>query len=336
MSEQIPKSPNPDGEVEARQEKLDQTESIPNPETQEEEELKKYQKKRISAEQELESLKRDKISNEKLSQTRESLGLSPTERVSNQAEAEIGALEMELVRAQANYPGHWTLLLAERLRHPDIRQKFVEVREETLPSMREGEPGPFDKEKKFRSHYEAQLADYNKNIDSVFSYTKIGNAAEFGKKPIHLGEGNVGELGTVFTDAEISEGEPLTTRQKSIIEAHEKGHGMRDFQGSDANEIRSVLDSNILREREESDKEGQGQRFANYLNKPEEIIERMSQLKNYFGFKGNETFTKKHLDYARENYIKDTGLDNTMSHFFAAVTSDTEDRFIEVMNKYPV
>lgn len=330
MSENLPKAPSP---IEKELGKYEQAESTLSHEVQEEKELSKYQEKRKGIEVSLESLERDKASSEKLSQNQKSLGLSPIEDAPNQADAEMDVLETELVRAQSNYPGHWTLLLAERLRNPDIQQKFTKTREETLPSMQEGQPGPFDKEKKFRSHYEAQLADYDKNVDSVFSYTKIGTATEFGKSPIHLGEGNIGESGTVFNDAQNSTGEPLTSRQKGIIEAHEKGHGIRDFQGSDANEIRSVLDSNILREREE---EGEGQRFANYLNKPEEIVERMSQLKNYFGFKRNEVFTKKHLDYARENYIKDTGLDNTMSHFFAAITPETEDNFIRVINNYPI
>ena len=66
----------------------------------------------------------------------------------------------------------------------------------------------------------------------------------------------------------------------------------------------------------------------------DELVARMSQLKNYFGFKGNEPFTKEHLAYAREHYIQDTGLDNNMKSFFEAVPSEKEDEFILVMNKY--
>ena len=42
-----------------------------------------------------------------------------------------------------------------------------------------------------------------------------------------------------------------------------------------------------------------------YFRIVDELAERMSQLKNYFGFKGGEVFTRQHLAYARENYLKD-------------------------------
>ena len=48
--------------------------------------------------------------------------------------------------------------------------------------------------------------------------------------------------------------------------------------------------------------------------------------------KGNEKFTLKHLAYAREHYIPDTGFDNNMSEFFSAITKETESRFIELIN----
>lgn len=66
----------------------------------------------------------------------------------------------------------------------------------------------------------------------------------------------------------------------------------------------------------------------------DELIARMSQIKNYFGFKGNEMISKSHLDYARANYVRDTGLDNNMTDFFDAITPDNESEVIKVMNKY--
>lgn len=289
-----------------------------------------YLETRAAAEAALESARRKNTETEKLSQVRSALGIASDEVLPK----DVAVYEKEVVEAQANYPGHWTLLLADRLRDRETRKKFIAVRTEAMPSLQEGEPGPIDKEKRFQKHYKEQVDHYDEIVDSVFSKTAIGNAAEFNRMPIHAGEGSIGETGTVFLDAEGRDGTPLTARQKMIIEAHEKGHGVRDFQGSDATEIRSVLDASVLREREEL--AGSETRFANYLQNPDEIIERMAQLKNYFGFRGNEPFTKKHLEYAKAHYVTDTGLDNTMSHFFGAITPETEDRFLEVMNKYPI
>ncbi|MEK7101272.1 MAG: hypothetical protein AAB921_04210 [Patescibacteria group bacterium] len=338
MSESLPNSSS-EIEQEAPNETHEENDHSPESDltTQDAEVVIKYQEGRETAQTAFDNAIRERNSNENLSRVRESLGLATSQQHNSFALDDIEALEAELIRAEANYPGHWTLLLADRLRDPETKKKFLETRTEALPSLQEGNPGPFDREKRFRAHYEEQMANYEENIESVFNQTVVGNAAEFGKKPVHAGSGNIGEPGPVFLDSETKEGLPLTPRQKMIIEAHEKGHGMRDFQGSDAIEIRSVLDFSVLKEREEiATAQNPQDRFANYLNKPEEIIERMAQLKNYFGFKGNEVFTKKHLDYAREHYIQDTGLDNTMSHFFAAVTPETEDHFIEVMNKYPI
>jgi hypothetical protein len=34
--------------------------------------------------------------------------------------------------------------------------------------------------------------------------------------------------------------------------------------------------------------------------------------------------------------LDDTGLDNSMTEFFAAITSEKEEAFLEVINQYPV
>lgn len=47
-----------------------------------------------------------------------------------------------------------------------------------------------------------------------------------------------------------------------------------------------------------------------------ELSARGSQLKDYFGLRKDEELTEDMLRYAKENYIKDTGLDNNMSEFF--------------------
>lgn len=149
-----------------------------------------------------------------------------------------------------------------------------------------------------------------------------------------------------------------TLKQKSIMAAHEKGHAIRpyfasffdkyfqlgfepekiDFTEEDLNKL-------ILSSKNSADPDvsystdlvditlEDGKRGAiDYIFSAAEIAERMSQLKGYFGMSGNEQFTREHLHYAREHYIKDTGMDNSMTHFFQAITPETEDKFIEIIN----
>ena len=244
------------------------------------------------------------------------------------------------VRIAANYPGDWTQLLQSRMLDEKTQQKFIEQRKLAIPAMREGMPGVLDKPKSFASHYEDQIANYEDAVNKVFSVTNIGSAIEHGKRPHHLGMGNINEPGTVFSDAELKTGAKLSIRQKNIIEAHEKGHGLRDFTSpQDVAEIRTVIDQKALRDLQQAQESSQNAdtRFPiNYVQMPEEIIERMAQLKNYFGMSADEEFTTQHLEYARANYIKDTGLDNGISTFFSCITDKTNGAFLSIMNKYPI
>jgi len=241
-------------------------------------------------------------------------------------------LENNKIESRANYEGDWTLLLRERMLDPMTKEKFISVRKQAMSEMRDGEPGKLDKPETFAQHYQEQIDNYESNIEKVFKLTGIGEAGDFNKQPENLGKGKIGTEGVVFVDAE-SKGVPLSVRQKNIVEAHEKGHGLRDFRSNfDYREFSDAIDKSILR-----DTEGQNEkRFANYLSSADEIAERMAQLKNYFGFKASDMMTKEHLKYARENYIKDTGLDNLMTEFFSAITPEKEEKFLEVLNKYPL
>ncbi|MDE2188241.1 MAG: hypothetical protein KGJ35_00725 [Patescibacteria group bacterium] len=146
--------------------------------------------------------------------------------------------------------------------------------------------------------------------------------------------------------------EKPSARQMNIILSHEKGHiirkygDLRDYfsKGFDTTKI-EYSDADFEMDKmahrkddsddefgEELDKEQMKQKTILYLMSGNEIAERMSQLKNYFGLKGSERFTVEHLLYARKNYIADTGIDNRMKHFFQAITSETESTFIELIN----
>jgi hypothetical protein len=71
--------------------------------------------------------------------------------------------------------------------------------------------------------------------------------------------------------------------------------------------------------------------YREYLAFPWEIIERMSQIKNYFGFSGDEKFTQEHLYYVRDNYVQDTGIYAAQIQPFLDSISDDR-KFIEKMN----
>jgi hypothetical protein len=137
-------------------------------------------------------------------------------------------------------------------------------------------------------------------------------------------------------------GERFSEKQMSITEAHEKGHKVRvDLIGNDvANRvIGEAFNPGVVQVSEEElepykkwNPDITKDRIKEYLFSAHELIERMSQLKNYFGMKGDEEFTKEHLEYARINYIRDTGFNNEMTQFFQAITSEKEEVFIKLMN----
>lgn len=55
-------------------------------------------------------------------------------------------------------------------------------------------------------------------------------------------------------------------------------------------------------------------------NGSSELAARGSQLKNYFGLnKGSDDITPEMLTYAKEHYVKDTGIDNNMTSMFESV-----------------
>lgn len=246
-------------------------------------------------------------------------------------------LELEKIASSANYPGDWTNLLMERMTDPLAKEKFIKTRTEAMDKMKDGEPGFLDKPEEFSSHYQAQIDNYEERIKHVFDATEIGTASDHDKKPENAGMGNIDKQGVVFDDS-INKDKPLNNRQKNIIEAHEKGHGLRDFKSeTDRNDFKSCLDFDVLNKIAENRNQNNDERFPiNYMATAEEIAERMSQLKNYFGMKASDSFTKEHLQYAKDHFIEDTGLDNNMTEFFKSITTQTEEKFIKTINKYPI
>ena len=256
------------------------------------------------------------------------------------------------IEQQANSQENPTLLLISRLKNPEIFEQLVFLyvdyyKQENLKA----------KSEKLKERIQKEL---NKRIEVIEKDTPIMNNQEDGGS--HCGSGDDLFWHDDYEDCrekiQINKDEYYNDRinpnkweqTQSITESHEKGHFIRTFgnryfrkyfcSGFDTNVFpyttERVLKYSKKHFKVDSINEdhiknyiGDGKR---YLFTGYEIAERMSQLKSYFGMKGNEKFTLKHLAYAREHYIPDTGFDNNMSEFFSAITKETESRFIELIN----
>lgn len=285
--------------------------------------------------------------------------------------------ESNRVEKEANFEGNETEILISRLREPVIKRQIAEIishedtkyynslmNEEWEPHLPEGWTGE-EKFKLLKGMHGGRIIDtedlkivlntkapktideiekeLDKDIDEVASVTKINYTSD---QP----SASVIPLNWIVPWT----GEKPTTKQMSIIEAHEKGHRIRYYDGSteyfrkgfDISKVQfTKVDSEIFKrdwenhtnKSEDFDKEmtleEEREKYLNgYLFTGVEIAERMSQLKNYFGFSGDEKFTKEHLSYAKENYIKDTNMDNGMRMFFEGITPETEQTFLELIN----
>jgi len=287
-----------------------ETITVPKPESGEEVIRVENQKQTdVEIDIEVARVERTKEDNQRLVALRRSLGEDPY--------ASRGPIE-------GNFKGDWTLLLRERLKHPATKEKFIGAKAGLIRSGIPYEGTDILSKKEFtkKYHYD-QIRDYDKTVDAAFTSTTTIPAREAGHEPAALG--SKAEKGTVFSDAAL-DGRPLTIPEKNAVESHEKGHAVRDFKAN-FDDIMKGFDLSKISEMKGN---------PNYLRTPDELIERMSQLKNYFGFRGDETFTRGHLASARQNYVNDGALNNSMGEFLSMVTPEKEDEFLRVMNEYPI
>lgn len=233
----------------------------------------------------------------------------------------------------ANYQDNWMLAQQERMAGEDFSAKYDRFVEDSLPSLKESSPGLLDKPEQFQAYHKALADTYDDRSAHVYSAVGYAPAKEFGLSPHQTGRGGIGERGTVFSDATTKDGTPLTDRQKDIIAAHEAYHGMIKAPAAMKVEVSKAFDSEVYYD-EVVDAEGIKQ--TGYIQNPDELMARMAQLKNYFGMKAGEEFTKGHLEYARAHYVEDTGLDNSMSVMFRIVSPKTEPNFLRAINTLPI
>lgn len=233
----------------------------------------------------------------------------------------------------ANYQGNWMLAQQERMADPDFKSKYDRFVDESMSNLREGSPGIFDKPEKFQGYHRTLADTYDDRSKHVYSAVGYAPAEEYGLSPHQTGRGSIGERGAVFSDATTRDGTLLSDRQKDIIAAHEAYHGMIKAPASAKAELGKAFDGEVFYDEIVA---GEGLKQPGYLQKPDELMARMAQLKNYFGMKGGEAFTKDHLEHARAHYVEDTGLDNSMSAMLRIVSPKTEPDFLRAMNTLPV
>lgn len=229
----------------------------------------------------------------------------------------------------ANYQGNWTNLALSRMSGPDFRQKFdnwVSYNTSRLPD----ELGMLDRAGLTAAEYSTRTSQFSEALETVGSVVQYGPAESYGKKPSSLGTSEAfGEPAVMFSDSNLSD------RQKDIIAAHEMFHSLVDSQGAGPKElVRRGFDVNKIAEKNDQlIAAGEAKKPLKYHQSPDELMARMSQLKNYFGMTGSEAFGQDHLDYARQHYVSDTGLDNSMT-LFLEMARDAE--FVQLMNELPL
>lgn len=253
------------------------------------------------------------------------------------------------IEEQANYEGNHSLLLFERLKNKDVFTRLVNDLYNDITSVDYSTHMYVDPDylkSLERDEYSIKQdikIELEQALDRVSKSTEIG-FSEYGYIKSESGSNGTGyveicngKIGNTFNE---------TVLVKNITESHEKGHNIRKYNADSefTKDLQSMFDFDkiILSNEEvenirkidsrEDSKEAIERKTKEYIAYPWEIIERMSQIKNYFGFSSNEIFTQAHLDYVRKNYIKDTGMNSIqIKPFFDAISDDK--KFIDKMNK---
>lgn len=263
------------------------------------------------------------------------------------------------IEETANYEGNDTLLLFERLNNKEIKDQLIDTYIRYYATQDERKtPKEYQKyietedQKIFKTREEINQ-DIEKKIALSFSQTNI--SYDQSNKMGCLETADVFGCGTIYLQSINPEtNEKYSEKQRSIAEAHEKGHSLRYFNNPGElfeSEVLKAFDfskietekylEEIKTMRDKNSKFFSDEKillnFMEYHKSPMEIFERMSQLKNYFGMSGNENFTKDHLDYAKKNYIKDTGVPEIQIKIFLdAITPETEKYFLNIINTWGI
>jgi len=252
------------------------------------------------------------------------------------------------IEEQANYEGNHSLLLFERLQDPDVFNKLVNDIYEDRTSVDFSNYDYVDPEYVKSLQRDEYFVKQDIKLELLEKLQTTSQSTEIGFSEYGYLKSNKGSEGTGYVEicnSKLNNQFNETVLNKNITEAHEKGHTIRNYDHNSGftKDLQSVFNFDNLSFSEEvvediqriyeinESKEEIESNMREYFLYPWEIVERMSQIKNYFGFSGNEQFTQEHLDYVRENYVKDTGqYAPQIQPFFDAIADDK--KFIEKMN----
>jgi hypothetical protein len=265
------------------------------------------------------------------------------------------ATNLRAVEQQANSQEVDSLLFFERLHNPTIRKQIIDLLYEAEQSRSEDvitSAAPDREGKRIRKeggeYVPKSRTEIEKDFDQALVSIESDTPVSFhDRQPTLHGKRELLPLCW-----KLPNGEKPSTKMWSIIEAHEKGHAIRPYSNRYiTKKLQGAFDIAAVEFTEEEYRieksfqtegrtaisfEDARKGYLEYLFSGSEMVERMSQLKNYFGMKGNEVFTREHLRYAREHYSVDTGMDNRMTPFFKAVTLEKEDLFVALINSVGV
>lgn len=273
------------------------------------------------------------------------------------------------IEQQANFEGNWSEVLFERINNPEIRNQLIDLSYQSeLAEAEYYRTEPFEfafefkngdrylrdtkgalvSEEGVKSFQPRSREDISKKLDEDLKKVMTITPIKFSKS-----SSTIDAMSLYFKNPYT--GESLNDKQQSMVEAHEKGHHLREYgsgffgkyfsPGFDQyrvvltdEEIESwVKSGNEDKEDQEIKNPTQNQdeiraSLLAYLFNGSEIAERMAQLKNYFGMRDSKQVTKEHLEYARQHYLVDVGFDNYMRPFFQAITPETENEFLRLIN----
>ena len=254
--------------------------------------------------------------------------------------------EIKSIEKEANFEGNHTLLMLERMADPIIREQIIDIlvqadvnHSKVARRVVFNEDGSIPRDVKGEMITESIIPlsreEISDRLDAWIEAVKNKTEISFEDK---MPDSLTMHLNWCAPWLE----EKLSVKQKGMVEAHEKGHCIRKYDdlpelllsGFDWNRMsfNELYYQYAKKEKPDLSFDQWKTDLVTYMKSPSEIVERMSQLKNYFGLTGGQVFTKEHLDYARQHYILDTGLDNNMTEFFYMITSETETEFLRLIN----
>lgn len=249
----------------------------------------------------------------------------------------------EEVSKQANYNGDITSVFLDRMQNPEISAQLHRL------VFLSKTYDLYDQEPTTRESVRTNLTEVLRDISTSTPITFTG------EMPSGSRLDGVRENIDIKWKPACRSNDEYGVIQKSYTEAHEKGHTLRKVRGpavkrylSNAFDFGAItispenlalLKQNYLNQGEDISQISDADiilSVVEYLKDPMELIERMGQLKNYFGMTAAEPFTKEHLEYARQHYILDTKNDNHMTEFFQMITPQTEQSFLTIINNFGI